>query len=177
MCALFNAEQATAAREAGSELLKDLLDRYSCLTCKCTDDCCNTCITAVCTLQTPVSTLCCVLACVLRCSSGQTAKVAATVHVFLTQTAHTMCNTQHYCSPLYAALHCIALHCIVLYCIVCRCVGGGGTYGDRRGAALGVAAVVKGLGIAALKREGIMARLEEVRNITHYTVAILVSWT
>jgi hypothetical protein len=29
LCVSFYTEQATAAREAGSELLKDLLDRYS----------------------------------------------------------------------------------------------------------------------------------------------------
>jgi hypothetical protein len=37
----------------------------------------------------------------------------------------------------------------------------GETYGERRGAAYGISALVKGLGIASLKQHGIMAALEE----------------
>jgi hypothetical protein len=37
----------------------------------------------------------------------------------------------------------------------------GDSYGDRRGAAYGISALVKGLGIASLKQHGIMAALEE----------------
>jgi hypothetical protein len=37
----------------------------------------------------------------------------------------------------------------------------GETYGERRGGAYGLAAVIKGLGISSLKKEGVMTKLEE----------------
>ncbi|CAM9376956.1 unnamed protein product, partial [Choristocarpus tenellus] len=48
-----------------------------------------------------------------------------------------------------------------------RCVKGG-TYGERRGAAYGVAAVVKGLGIAAFKKHNVITTLESACKGTSF---------
>lgn len=44
---------------------------------------------------------------------------------------------------------------------------GGASYGERRGAAYGVAALVKGLGIASLKKYNIMNTLQEAVEVVY----------